>query len=234
MRAGNFLPVGALLFRDHQIHRPQHGRGRVDGHRDRGFFQIDAVEEDLHVFQRIDGDAALADFAFAGRMIGVIAHQRGQIERDRQSAAAVLQQILVALVGFLRRGEAGELPHGEKLAAITAGVNAACVRRLPGIAKILLVVPVVRQIGVRVEPANRNAGNGGEASVAVLVEIGARGRADRLLGRLLQGRKESFFRPILFPRGRMPVVEHVSNRIFRDLRLGKLLLGHPHPSCSRS
>ena len=124
-RAGNLFPVRALLLRDHQIHRPQHRRGRVDGHRDRGFFQIDAAEKNFHVFERIDGHAALADFAFAGRMIGVIAHQRGQVECDGKAAAAVLEQIFVALVGFLGRGESGELPHGVELAAISGGVNAA-------------------------------------------------------------------------------------------------------------
>ena len=58
------------------------------------FFQIDAAEEDFHVLERIDGDAALADFAFAGGMIGVVTHERGQVEGDRKPAAAVLQQIL--------------------------------------------------------------------------------------------------------------------------------------------
>src|SRR5262249_8245795 len=60
--AGDFFPVGDLLFSDHQIHGPEHAGGRIDGHRYCGLFQIDAVEQDLHVLERIDSDAALADF----------------------------------------------------------------------------------------------------------------------------------------------------------------------------
>src|SRR5258708_11930234 len=86
--AGNFLPVGPLLFRHHQIHGPQDRGRRVDGHGDRGLFQINAVEQYLHVFQRIYGHAAPADFAFAGRMVGVVAHQRRQIQRDRKPSSA--------------------------------------------------------------------------------------------------------------------------------------------------
>ena len=93
-RAGNFLPVGALLLRDHQVHRPQHRRRRVDGHRNSGLFERDAVEENLHVLKRIDGDAALADFAFAGGMVGVVPHQRRQIEGHRKPAAAVSSRYL--------------------------------------------------------------------------------------------------------------------------------------------
>ena len=143
--AGDLLPVGTLFFRDHQVHRPQHAGRGIDRHRGGDLFQIDAVEQDLHVFQRIDGDAALADFAFAGRMIGVVAHQRGQVEGHRESAAAVLQQILVTLVGFLRRSKAGEHAHGPELAAIAGRVNAAGVGRLAGIAEILVVVPSRRE-----------------------------------------------------------------------------------------
>ena len=174
--AGNLLPVRALLLGDRQIHRPQDRCRRVDGHRDRGLLQVDAVEEDLHVLQRIDGHAALADLALAERMVAVVAHQRGQIEGDRQSAAAVRQQIFVALVGLLRRGEAGELAHGPHLAAIAGGVNAARVRRLAGIVQVLFVLPVCGKIGGRVQPANRHAGDGGEARVPCssrLMPVGA-------------------------------------------------------------
>ena len=227
-RAGNFLPVGALLFGDDQVHGPEHRRGRVDGHRDRGLLQVDAAEKNFHVFERIDGHAALADLAFAGRMVGVVAHERGQIEGDRKSAAAVLEQIFVALVGLLGRGEARELPHGEKLAAISGGVNAARVGRLAGIAKILLFAPVLGEIGLRVETANGHAGNGGEARVAVLVEIHAGRRADGTLGRFLERRGERLFCPILFGGRRMAILEYVGDRTLGHFRLR--LLWHANPS----
>ena len=93
-RAGNFFPVGALLFRDDEVHGPQNRGGRIDGHRDGGLLQVDAVEEDLHVLERVDGDAALADFAFALRVVGVVAHQRGQIEGDRKAVSAMCRRYL--------------------------------------------------------------------------------------------------------------------------------------------
>ena len=196
--AGNLLPVGALLFRHHQIHRPEHAGRRIDGHRRGDLFEVDAVEEDLHIFERIDGDAALADFAFAGRVIGVVAHQRGQIEGDREPAAAVFEQIFVALVGFFGRGEAGEHAHRPELAAVAGRMNAARVGRLAGIAEVLIVVPVGGQIGLGVEAADRDVRDGAEAGVAVLVEVGAGGSADRLFGSFVERRSESLLGPMPF------------------------------------
>ena len=63
-------------------------------------------------------------------MIGVVAHQGGQIEGDGEAGLALAQQIKIAPVGFFRRGEAGELPHGPELAAIHAFMDAARVGKL--------------------------------------------------------------------------------------------------------
>ena len=68
-RAGEFLPVGALLFGDGQIHGPDDGGGRIDGHRGGDVGERNLVEEHFHVGERADGHAALADFAF-GRADG--------------------------------------------------------------------------------------------------------------------------------------------------------------------
>ena len=64
------------------------------------------------------------------RVVGVVAHQRRQVEGHRKSGLALLQQVVVAAIGLLRRGEAGELPHGPELAAIHVAVDAARVREL--------------------------------------------------------------------------------------------------------
>ena len=45
-------------------------------------------------------------------------------------------------------------------------------------------------------------------------------------GRFFQSRQQGFFRPLFFARGGMPSLEHVGNRVFRDLRLGRLFVGH--------
>src|SRR6476469_5503271 len=100
----------------------------------------------------------------------------------------MLQQIFVALIGFFRRSEAGELAHREEFAAISAGVNAPRVRRLSRIAKVLFVIPVFGEVGLGVQATDGYVGDGAETCVTVFVEIGAGRRADRLLRRLLDQR----------------------------------------------
>ena len=232
--AGDLLPVGFLLFGDHQVHGPQHGGGRIDGHGGGDVLQVDAVEEDLHVLERVDGDAALADLALAHEVVGVVAHQGGQIEGDGQPGAAVGEQVLVALVGFLRRSEAGELAHGVQLAAIAGGVNAAGVRRLAGIAEIGVVFPVFGQVGLGVKAANGVAGDGGVAGVAMLVEIGAGGRANGLLGILFQGAGERGFSPLLFGVGGMAAFENIGHGRFGYLLVGAFFVSHDVVEANRS
>ena len=163
-------------------------------------------------------------------MIGVISHQRGQVECDGKAPAAVLEQILVALVGFLGRRKSGELPHGVELAAISSGVNAAGERRRSRESEIFFFAPVLGKIGLRVEPAHRYAGNRGEVGVPVLVQIHAGRRANRSLGRFLERRRQRLLRPRLFCRGGMAVFKDIGNRIFSNLRLSRLLLWHEDPS----
>src|SRR5205823_4278884 len=45
---------------------------------------------------------------------------------------SLLEEVMVAAVGLLRRGEARELAHGPELAAVHVGVDAAGVRELAG------------------------------------------------------------------------------------------------------
>ena len=63
-RAGNFLPVGALFFRNGQIHRPNYSRWRINRHRSRDVSERNLVEQHFHVRERTNRDAAFADFAF--------------------------------------------------------------------------------------------------------------------------------------------------------------------------
>ena len=51
----------------------------------------DAVEQPLHVGERDDADAALADFAERQLVVGVAAHQGRQVERDAEAGAARLR-----------------------------------------------------------------------------------------------------------------------------------------------
>ncbi len=94
-------------------------------------------------------------------MIGVVAHERGQIEGDGEAGLALREQITKALIGVFGGAEAGELAHGPEAAAIHGGMNAAGVRRLARVAEIFLGRPI-REIGGSVEALDRIVGDGGE------------------------------------------------------------------------
>jgi hypothetical protein len=117
-RAGERLPARSLLLGHDEVHREDHRRGRVDRHRRRDRAEIDAVEERFHVGQRRDVHTALANFAERELVVGVAAHQRGQIERHAEPGAACIEQLPVPFVGLLGRPESRELPHRPELAAI--------------------------------------------------------------------------------------------------------------------
>src|SRR5208283_3642761 len=124
-RAGDFLPVGALLFGDGEVHGPNDGGGGVDGHAGGDIGERDLIEEDFHIGEGGDGDAAFADFAFGEGGIGIVAHERGEIESGGEDGLAVGEEIAEALVGVLGGAETGELAHGPKAGAVHGGVNAA-------------------------------------------------------------------------------------------------------------
>ena len=67
-------------------------------------------------------------------MIGVVAHQRGEIEGGGESGLALREKIAEAGVGVFGGAETGELTHGPQAAAVHGGVNAAGVGRLAGLA----------------------------------------------------------------------------------------------------
>jgi hypothetical protein len=145
-------------------------------------------------------------------VIGIVAHERGQIEGDREPAAAVLEKIFVALVGFFRRGEAGEHAHRPELAAVAGCVNAARVGRLARVAEILIVIPVGGEIGLGVEAADRDVRDGAETGAAVFVEVGAARSANRFFGSLVERGRERFLCPIVFRGGGMTAFKDVGNR----------------------
>src|SRR5580704_4863135 len=108
----------------------------------------------------------------------------------------MLEQILVALVGFLGRSEARKLAHGKKLAAISSRVDSPRKRRFSRMSEVLVVIPIFRQVGLSVQTANGDAGNGRKPRVPEFIKVGARRGANRPLGGFLQGRAERFFRPL--------------------------------------
>src|SRR5207245_10011429 len=67
----------------------------------------------------------LADLAARPGVIGVVAHQRGHVERGRETGLPLLEQILEAKVGILRPSEAGKHPHRPEPAPIHRRIDAA-------------------------------------------------------------------------------------------------------------
>ena len=122
----------ALLLGDDLVGQQQDGRRGVDRHRRRDLVQRDAVEQGPHVVDRVDGHADLADLARCERVVGVVAHLRRQVERDRQAGLAGAEQLVVAGVGLRGRAEPGVLAHGPGPAGVHRRVDAAGVGILPG------------------------------------------------------------------------------------------------------
>ena len=123
------------------------------------------VEQHLHVGGRVDRHAAVADLAEAHRVVGVAAHQGGHVERDRQAAAAALEDHLVALVGLHGVAEAGELADRPGAAAVAGRVEAAGERVLPRPADPLGHLGAV---GRAVDGLDRHLRQRGEVGVAHL------------------------------------------------------------------
>jgi hypothetical protein len=98
------------------------------------FFEVDAVEGDLEVAQRVDRHADAADLAFGQRIVRVEADLRRQVEGDVETGLAVGDQVLEALVGVRRLPKPAywRMVHG-CLRYISA-VDAARERVLAGIA----------------------------------------------------------------------------------------------------
>ena len=70
-------------------------------------------------------------------MVRVVADLGWQVEGDAQPCYALGQQIPVAPVGFLRRGEARVLPHGPRPASVHRGLTATRERELTGSADVV-------------------------------------------------------------------------------------------------
>ena len=135
--AGEFVQVVAAFLRQHDVHGQQDPRGRVDGHRYRNVFEIDAVEQRFHVGERIHRHAFASDFTFAHRVVGVVAHQRRHVEVSRQAGLTLRDEVFEPVVGVLTRAETGDLAHGPEAAAVHGRVRPASERVLSRQADVL-------------------------------------------------------------------------------------------------
>jgi hypothetical protein len=138
----------ALLFAHDDVHCEQDGGGRVDRHRGRDPVERDLPEQVGQVVHRVDGDADPPDLALRHRVVGVVAHLGGEVERGREAHLSGGEQAPEALVGLLRGPEAGILAHGPEPAGVHVGVDAAGERELARLAEIPCRVagPVARAV----------------------------------------------------------------------------------------
>ena len=100
-------------------HRAVHGHGNGDP------VERDAIEEDLHIEDRVDGDTGFPDIADDAFVVRVIAAVGGEVEGDGEAFLACGEVAAVECVGFLGGGESGVLADGPRLKAIHRGVGAA-------------------------------------------------------------------------------------------------------------
>ena len=139
-RARELVGGHTLLLCHSDVHRQEHGSRGVDRHGRRDLAEIDLVEEGLHVSERIDRHADLADLAFGNRIVGVVANLRRQIEGARETRRARRDQHAVALVGLFSRGEAGVHTHRPEAAAIHRRLHATRVGELARNAEIFGII----------------------------------------------------------------------------------------------
>src|SRR5207248_409294 len=91
--------------------------------------------------------ADLSHLSARNRVVGVVAHLSGQVERDRESRLALLEKVPKAAIGLRRRTVPGVLSHRPVAVAITLAADPARERELAG-------------LGKAVERADRNVGGG--------------------------------------------------------------------------
>ena len=106
---GELLLLHALLFGGDDVAGEDRQHGAVHRHRDGDLVERDAVEEDLHVLDRVDRHAGLADVADDAGIVRVVAAVRGQVEGDRDALAAGGERLAVEGVGGFGGGETGVL-----------------------------------------------------------------------------------------------------------------------------
>ena len=148
--------VHALLLADHLVHGEQDRCGGVDRERRRDAAQGDPVEDRLHVGQRRDGHADLADLGQGQRLVGVEAHLRGKVECHAEAGLPAVEQITEPHVRVLGGAPAGVEPDRPGPAAVHRRVDPAGEWRLPWEADLL---DVVRVDGAGARPVDRLDGD---------------------------------------------------------------------------
>ena len=75
--------LDALRVREHDIHREQIWRGRVDRHRRCHRTEVDIGEENIDISEGVHGDARAPNLTERQRIVGIPAHECRHVERGR-------------------------------------------------------------------------------------------------------------------------------------------------------
>ncbi len=110
---------GSENRKDCTVHRHRHARAR----------ERDAVEEDFHILDRVDGDAGLANILGDARIITVIAALDRQIESDGKPRLPGGEVTPKESIRLFSRGKTGILPDRPGLIGIHHRPRAAKERR---------------------------------------------------------------------------------------------------------
>ena len=134
----------ALLLGRDDVERHDRQHRAVHRHRDRHLVERDLIEEDLHVLDRVDRHARLADVADDALVVRVVAAVRREIEGHRQALLPGGEVAAVEGVGLLGRREARVLPDRPRLQRVHRRVRAAQERRQAGgILEVLHALEIV-------------------------------------------------------------------------------------------
>ena len=129
---GELFGRHALLFGGDDIERHHRQHRAVHGHGDADLIEGDAVEEDPHVLDGVDGDPGHPDIADDALVVRVVAAVGGEIEGDGQAFLTGGEIAAVEGVGILGGRETGVLADGPRPAGVHGGVGAAVERRQSG------------------------------------------------------------------------------------------------------
>ena len=122
----------SLFFGGDDIERHDRQHRAVHRHRHRHLVERNLVEEDLHVFDRIDRHAGFADIAGDTLVVRIVPAMCRQIECDRQALLSRRQIAPVKGVRLLGGGEARVLTDRPRPHDVHRGVRAAQKRRDSG------------------------------------------------------------------------------------------------------
>src|SRR5208283_4852296 len=128
-RAAELRLRHALLLAGDDIERHYRQHGTVHRHRHADPVKRDAVEEDSHIEDAVDGDAGHADITGDAGVIAVIAAVRRQVKGNAQALLTGGHVALVEGVRFLGRREAGILAHRPRTVNVHRLVGATHERR---------------------------------------------------------------------------------------------------------